>query len=224
MSKRRTKDGFTLVELLIAATMTSILFIGLGAHLRGGLTVWQRVTSQGERLQQERVALDRLERDLANAFVYDDRAASYGEDKGQLPAPVFEERALRFFTRSVEGRGAPVAVRLVTYRCDTVQGASGLWRTSESVGAARLRATQPVPALLLSPCGSFSIHYAYTAPASAGPPQLDWRAAWPDPPNQPFKLPRLVQVSLVVAGRRAERLVAVPVGALGQVQSGPTSS
>ena len=42
--RQRRQAAFTLVELLIAATMMSILVVGLSAHLRGGLTVWRRVT------------------------------------------------------------------------------------------------------------------------------------------------------------------------------------
>src|SRR3989338_7951880 len=76
--------GFTLVELLIAATMMSVLFIGLGGHLRGGIIVWRQTTQRVDALQRERVTFDRLERDLANGIVYDARDEAYGVEEGEL--------------------------------------------------------------------------------------------------------------------------------------------
>src|SRR3989338_7112977 len=76
--------GFTLVELLIAATMMSVLFIGLGGHLRGGIEVWRQTTQRVDALQRQRVTLDRLERDLANGIVYDARDEAYGVEEGEL--------------------------------------------------------------------------------------------------------------------------------------------
>jgi hypothetical protein len=78
--------------------MTSILFVGLGAHLRGGLTVWRHANTATEQLQQRRVAFERLERDLANAFVYDPRPEAYGTGPGQLPAPGFASGRFSWFT------------------------------------------------------------------------------------------------------------------------------
>ena len=87
--KGLTLFGFTLVELLLAATLISILFVGLGAHLRGGIIVWRRTTQTGEQLQRRRVAFTRLERDLANAIRYDDRGTAYGAALGLLPPTRF---------------------------------------------------------------------------------------------------------------------------------------
>ena len=95
--------GFTLVELLIAATMMSVLFIGLGSHLRGGIAVWRQTTQRVDALQRERVALDRLERDLANSVIYDQRDTAYGVEEGKLPPPQFAQPPWRG-TRSPQRR------------------------------------------------------------------------------------------------------------------------
>ena len=109
-------SGFTFVELLIAATMISVLIVGLAAHLRGGIIVWQRATQTTEALQRQRVALGRLERELANAIVYDERDAAYGSREGQLPSPEFGAHDLRWFTVVPSGKGIST-VRFVTYEC-----------------------------------------------------------------------------------------------------------
>ena len=200
--------GFTFVELLIAAAMMSMLFVGLGAHLRGGLMVWQQVTLRGEAVQRQRALFDRLDRDLANAFIYDDRQESYGEEFGRLPAPQFGEDALALF--SIERiPGGPPAVRLVTYRCEERDGTMGLWRTSQSLGAARAK-LEPAAELLLRGCSALWLQYAQRRDNSEG--GLEW-GPLADPGA--LVLPRLIRVSLELGGGESmERVCAVPVGTL----------
>ena len=200
--------GFTFVELLIAAAMMSMLFVGLGAHLRGGLMVWHQATERGEALQRQRSVFDRLERDLANTFVYDSRDDAYGADPGKLPSPRFGEDALTLFT--VEHRSSSLpAVRVVTYRCEERGGAPGLWRTSQSIGEARAK-LEPAADLLLDGCSALSLRYAQSG--SGDPGTLEW-----GPLAAPETLvpPRLIEVSLELSsGARLQRVCVVPAGML----------
>ena len=210
--------GFTLVELLIASTMIAILFVGLGAHLRGGLMVWQRTTASGETLQRRRVAFDQLERDLGNALVYDSRSRAYGSDPGQMPLPQFGAATLRFYTVVGAAASPSPAVRVVTYACESPEGKAGLWRSSQTVEQARAKIEAPIPELLLPGCESLSLRYAYLPAAGSEPFALEWRENWPDDPGAITKLPRLLEISLVVAGHPLRRRYAIPPGALGQSQ------
>ena len=200
-------SGFTLVELLIASTMAAVLFGGLGAHLRGGLVVWERATTTADTLQRRRVALDRLERELANSLVYDPREDAYGEAMGQLPQPAFSSDGLAWFTAAPAGAAGLPAIRFVTYQCERHDGRAGLWRTSQRLGEARARkATQPQ--LALPGCEALRVRYAYDPPDPSGP--LLWKTEWPDG----FKLlPRLVEVTLTLdTGEAVRRTVLVPAG------------
>ena len=188
--------------------MMSMLFVGLGAQLRGGLTVWQQSTLRGEAVQRRRSAFDRLERDLANAFVYDHREETYGEGSGRLPAPQFGEEALVFFTVERLPGGLP-AVRIVTYRCEEREGTSGLWRTSQSIGDARAK-LEPASELLLGGCSALWLQYAQRRTASAD--RLEWG---PLAAADTLVLPRLISVSLELSGGgRMERVCAAPAGML----------
>ena len=197
---RRFDCGFTFVELLIAATMMSVLFIGLGSHLRGGLLVWRQTTQTVEALQRERVALDRLERDLANAINYADPRAEL-----LLPTPSFASDTLRWFTvqRRHQERDA---VRLVAYRCETAEGLKGLWRTNQSVGEARA-ALEVVRELVLPGCEALQVRYAYVPAEGTG--SVEWHEEW----RYPDELPQLIEVTIEqTAGRSTRRLIAVPQG------------
>jgi prepilin-type N-terminal cleavage/methylation domain-containing protein len=202
----RPAAGFTLVELLVASAMAAVLCVGLGAHLRGGVEVWRRASAVGETVQRQRVALERLERDLSNATFYDTRAESYGDPDGQLASPSFGNRALAWFT--IQPAAAGKAVRLVSYWCGTVDNTIGLWRASQSVGEAR--AHQPVmPQLLLPGCDRLTLQYAIK---SADSTDMQWLDEWPDPISS---LPRLVSVVLrLESGQEVGRVFAVPAGSL----------
>jgi len=201
------RRAFTFVELLIAAATIAILFVGLGAHLRGGITVWRRATATGAMVQRQHVALDQLERELANAIVYDDRDASYGDELGLLPRPELGEARLAWFAVPPMGRDPLPAIRFVTYACTQVDDAWGLWRTRQSIGEARAR-REPVPQLVLPDCEQLSVRYAAISPDSPEP--LEWRSQWDEPERG---LPRLVEVTMrFAAGNRLTRVFAIPAG------------
>ena len=192
------------MELLIAATMMSVLFIGLGGHLRGGITVWRQTTQRVDALQREHVALDRLERDLANSFVYGAPEESYGTEAGKLPLPQWTATSLAWYTVSSAVR--PPSVRFVTYACEPHDGAAGLWGRSQSVGEAR-SGREPAWELILPECKTLRVRYAY-APLDETA-ALEWLEDW----RYPEELPRLIEVTVgVSAGREFQRVMAIPQG------------
>ncbi|HEX9779839.1 MAG TPA: prepilin-type N-terminal cleavage/methylation domain-containing protein [bacterium] len=194
--------GFTLVELLIASTMIAVLIGALALHLRGGLSVWRRTQQGADALQRRRIALDLLERDLVNAFVYDMRQERYGEEPGQLPAPEFLEDALRVYTRASDDAGG---VRIVEYRCEP----EGAWRRTErTVGEARAGVAGEARPLLES-CGAFLLRYG--SEPTHEPGTLVWLDVWS---GSPVELPRLVEVTLRSGGRTVRHLVLMPQGTL----------
>ena len=166
-------SGFTFIELIVAATMLAVLFVGLGAHLRGGLMVWQQVTSTGERLQRRRMAMERLERDVANTIIIDDRAAFYGDEAGKLPWPSMEEHSMAWYIASPATRQSPARIHFVTYQCKENNGIDGLWRTSQTIGEARSGVQPTTDFPLLPTCQDFSIRYAYL-PSDETSHLLEW--------------------------------------------------
>ena len=207
---------------MIAATMMSVLFVGLGSHLRGGLTVWQRTTETGERLQQQRVGLDRLQHDLLNAFVFDSRQDAYGPSSGQLPPPAFGQAQLAFYTIAPAATREPPTIRFVRYECSVHGDVTGLWRTTQSIGQARARMSEPVPELVLPGCETLSLRYAYLPPdteAAQTGSILQWMATWPDHPEETLKLPRVMEITIHGAGSDVRRRYAIPVGIFGRVEA-----
>ncbi|MDP3723573.1 MAG: type II secretion system protein GspJ [Candidatus Omnitrophota bacterium] len=208
-------DGFTFVELIIAATIFSVLVTGLTSHLRGGGIVWRRTTETVEALQRQRAALDQVARDLGNAVIYDTNQEAYGTEAPKPPLPRFAPDGMDWFTVSLSlSRSALPSIRFVTYRCEELDGVQGLWRTSQSVGEARARQATPVPELVLEGCRGLSLRYAYAPVVDDGQP-LEWRPQWPGGSGGTLQLPRLVEVTArMESGQVLQRVAAVPAGVL----------
>jgi type II secretory pathway pseudopilin PulG len=204
-----------LVELLIAATMMAVLFVGLTAHLQGGVAVWRQATVRTDRLQRRRVALDRLARDVANALVYDARTEAYGAEVGRLPPPQFGAQEMSWFTVRLTPAAQLPTVQFVTWRCDTLEGVTGLWRVAQSVNEAR--AQRPAePELILSGCQALAAQYAYQPDDPSQP--VVWRAEWDDAERT---VPRLVKVALELdTGEELARTIAIPAGELPEESPG----
>ena len=211
-------SGFTLVELLLASTMMAVLVVGLSAHLRGGLTVWHRVTSTTESLQRQRVGLERLERDLANGMLYDGRPDVYGEEIGEAPPPQFTASSAAWYTAGPASASQLPAVRFVRYACAARDGVQGMWRLSQSIGQARAHA-EPDAEMVIPGCESLALRYAVQAPPDQ-PQAWTWSAVWTEPER---RLPRLVEVSIrLVDGRRLTRLFTIPTGTIPPAQESPS--
>ncbi len=207
---RGGERGFTFVELLVAAAMVAVLFVGLAGHLQGGIMVWQRVTTTTQALQRERVAVQRLTRDLAGAFVYSANAATYGVSP-KVPSPELSAGRLRWYTIEPSGPARRGQVRVVTYSCERLQSQVGLWRASQTV--AQARDEEPVRELLLPDCDSLGVSFPYL-PEDASQP-LRWLPGWD--PGASQDLPRFFELELrraAVSKPPIRLMLALPAGLL----------
>jgi general secretion pathway protein J len=67
---RDPEAGFTLMELLVAITLLSLLSLVLTSSLRFGLTAWARGTDHAERVDHGLIVQDFLRRAIGDAYPY----------------------------------------------------------------------------------------------------------------------------------------------------------
>ena len=208
MSRFRRTRAFTLVELLIACTLMAILSVIFSGQLRGAVEVWRRVTNRIMDTQRERVVWSTLERDFANAVVYDPRDVAYGAATGLLPMPLTAQDRLQFFSATSPAGRSLEPVAIIGYWCGAVEEKKGLWRLVLPIGLARA-GTRVEPRLLLSDCESLNLQYAVKNGKDAQG-KLQWQPTWLEPHKN---LPALVDVRITVSGGREwRRTIPVPAG------------
>ena len=113
---RQARTGFSLVELLIVATIFALASGAVIATLSAGINVWHRARSADRALVDALIGYDLFERDLLNAYRF------YG-------SPVLgDPRRLRFPGESRDDRDGAVSSPLATISYHFDPGSRGLYR------------------------------------------------------------------------------------------------
>jgi general secretion pathway protein J len=133
-------NGFTLLEVLVAVMLTSLLVTALFRAFREIHEAQRRTLDQGGRERTAMVLLDRLERELLGTLLVVQGDAEEGSDPIANPwlflgvdrtDAAQDADALRFVTRSparAPGLQAQGGLRMVTYVAETDEAALALFR------------------------------------------------------------------------------------------------
>jgi type II secretion system protein J len=100
MQTPRDTTGFTLVELLLAMTLTAILTIGLHTAFQQSYAVWKRVETSRPICTRSNTLFDRLRTELASAYVL---KPIQTETSAQDPQDSDSESLFTFRAMSQEG-------------------------------------------------------------------------------------------------------------------------
>jgi prepilin-type N-terminal cleavage/methylation domain-containing protein len=181
MIKRRS---FTLIEVLIATSIITIVATSLYSAFYTGMLSYRRLEAEFETHQNARVILSRIEQDLKNAFAY------------LITDPKFagQKEAIEFFTvldAYSAGRSYPSIYRL-KYEFQE----KALKRSySEGVGAL-VSQTGLVSEELASNIKEISFEYALGLDTPANPYQ--WQEVWSEEQIKKTPLPLAVKVKLIL--------------------------
>ena len=190
--KTATTRGFTLLELLVALAVFSIMAIAAYSGLRNVLYTRAAVEEQNRRLAAVQLAVYRLEQDIEQAAPRGIRD-EYGEPQNALLGGKFTDDRL-IMTRAGWDNplGQPRAnLQRVAYRLRDGR----LWRLYWPV-LDRGSLIEPRETLLLDQVRDFKVRFL---------DQDDWRDDWPPPPSgddnhppEPDRLPRAVEIRLTL--------------------------
>lgn len=186
-------SGLTLLELLVATTIFSIVSLSLYSAFQTGILTYQRIDSAFSIYQDARIALNRIELDLKNSFIY---AQSNSGFKGNA-------QGLEFFS--------------VVDVFDQTQGHARLCRVKYkfSEGILRRISYQGLEALkenselesedLSLKVKEASFQYAYSTGRPDEP--YDWQEAWPREADavQLKTLPLAVKIKLSLREKKGQK-------------------
>jgi len=184
--------GFTLLELLVALAVFSIMAVAAYSGLRNVLFTRAAVEAQNQRLAAVQMAVYRLEQDIEQAAPRGIRD-EYGEPQGALLGGALTSDRL---TLTRAGWDNPLGQRRTTLQRVAYRLRDGrLWRLHWPV-LDRGGLIEPRETLLLDRVREFKVRFLE---------QDDWRDDWPPPVSSgneskpdPDRLPRAVEISLTL--------------------------
>jgi len=181
--KPSCKQGFTMIEFLIAILLTTIVLGGLLATFQGGLSAWERIDHDSERLHESRIFIQLFEKELRNMI-------SYSE------APFAGEESKLTFTTLVDqiadGRLSKVPAQ-VTYAFagkEIFRVETPLRDEFNALGESKRRLIPDVKA--------FRLQYAYTSGDDAA---TTWKPDW----KKGQGLPRGIRVEFHLAKNQSKQ-------------------
>jgi len=217
-SRREAKDGgFTLVEIMIAVTLTALIALAVWGVLRISIASWTRGTAEMDANQRHRATMDLVEKQLASIYPL---VPPVDLQSGAVLTPVFAgtESAMQFVTLSaLRSRDNP-GMAVVTY--EAVRKDAGDYALVEREvrylgGDPALEEGPPaeeVPAATLFD-GLESVTFEYCDPGTAELP-MQWVRDWSA--KDKGSLPAAISVTMVypdARGGRQLRQVVVPITA-----------
>lgn len=195
----KQKTGFTLVELLIAVSIFSIIILSLFSAFQTGILSYKKIDSAFEVFQTARLILNRIEKDLKNTFIY------YADDSKFIG----NSKAMDFYSIidifDNEGNMNGVVCRI---KYELAQ--EGLKRYCYKGIDALLENTGIGADILSSKIKEISFKYAY--PGTTPDKIYEWQEEpWPIDENQKKALPLAVKIELTLKDNNEVFTKIVPI-------------
>ena len=196
MKKNRS---FTLIELLIATAIISVVLLSLYSAFQTGMRTYKMMDSSFNIYQTARVLFNRMEVDLKNSFAYRDDNSEF---KGGA-------QSLEFFSdieRFKDGKSYPAICR-IKYELDGKKLNRSLWEGLEAAKEVDVK-----PEELSQEIEKISFQYAHATKDPDKP--IEWLDSWPkgDDAEQVKVLPLAVKVDLSIGTVQFTKLIALPGG------------
>jgi len=185
------KKSFTLVELLIAVTIITVIILSVYSAFSTGILAYKKIDSAFDTYQEARIILNKLEADLKNSFVYSKESSFF---KGSA-------KALDFFNVSQVYDKEQEHTNLCRIKYQ-VEG-NTLKRTAYSGLAALTEEESTLPQDFSNSIKNIDFEYAYMSEGEEK--DILWQNTWPQKEGQVEQLPLAVRIKLVLISTEAKQ-------------------
>ncbi|MCK9614255.1 MAG: prepilin-type N-terminal cleavage/methylation domain-containing protein [Candidatus Omnitrophica bacterium] len=185
------KKSFTLIELLIAVTIITLVILSVYSAFNTGILAYKKIDSVFDTYQEARIILNRIEADLRNSFAYSEESSFF---KGS-------SSTLDFFNISEiydKDKQYSDLCRIKYY----LEGSTLKRRTYN--GLAAMTDDENIEAQdFSSSVKNIDFEYAYLSDDDRA--NIVWQNVWPQKDEQAQGLPLAVKIKLLLIDRGAKQ-------------------
>ena len=185
------QKSFTLIELLIAITIITLIVLSLYSAFSTGILAYKKMDSAFESFQEARIILNRLEADLKNSFAYSKESSSF---KGN-------SQTLDFFNVSQIYNKDKQYSDICRIKYELF--GSSLKRTAFTGLTALTEDENVKPQDFSNSIKNINFEYAYINEGEKK--DIIWQNAWPQKDEQAKQLPLAVRVKLLFINTEAKQ-------------------
>ena len=168
-----TRRAFTLIELIIATLILSVVIVSIYGAFSAGIKAWSR-NAEGKDFQKIRIALLRIQKELRSSFFF-----------SGIP---FSGTSLRITFPAVEEKGKIYAVNYYIAE-DRNKGCKVLMKRKSVLTDARLLEEQATDEFIFS---ADSISFEYAHESKDGLKGFEWKGIWEESRGE---IPSLVKIN-----------------------------
>lgn len=196
---RGRQVGFTLMELLLAITLFSVIAVAIYSSLAAGIKVQKKSSYLNAEYNDFRLAFYRIALDLRNAVHINDIYL------------VEESRRLYFYSIQPSLGGAGEIFK-ITYTWESEKDYLILSRLKEKY-ADSLRDAHEKGDKILSKIAKIDFDYGYFKKTSPGKEDFYWRGDWKEE-----SMPKLVRLKIRTKNEELNKVIFCPAGKLGEIK------
>ena len=195
------RSAFTLIELVIATVILTVVVVSVSSAFSVGIKAWRRGT-QGHDIQKVRLALLKIQKELRSSFFFSRAAFRGTASEMTFPLCIPEENASEIY--------------IITYRVDEGEGAAGakaLVREKRVFTENSQDGDEPVREQVF-PVKTIGFKYAYGL--KDGHNEFEWQDLWL--PESQKSIPLAIKISFQLANSDDvyNKTIFISQGALGE--------
>jgi len=203
-----SNKGFTLLELLLAASISAVIFVAVYSSFYAAVLNYKRVNSRSSTFQAGRAVLNKISSDIKNSFVYLKSDSGF---KG-------ENKSLEFFTKIIsfdQQQEEYLEVAKVKY---SILNQELVRQQAKGINTIKPESGKEIKAIVQE-IKDLKFEYASALPADALN-LYEWADSWPKDDTQVGKLPLAVKVCLFVGTEKQEfqRIIPLPLEVISDQQ------
>jgi len=191
LKKMTRRKSFTLIELLIAVTIITVILLSIYSAFTTGILSYKKIDAAFDVYQEARVIFNRLEIDLKNSFPYRKDTSLFKGTSQYLDfftvLDIYDKDNINTDVCLIRYQLEPGSLKRIAFIGNNALDAGAIPETEELSGNIK------------------SIDFQYASDNKTGKDAFTWQSIWPQGVTQEHQMPIAIKIKLGVIDRKEKQ-------------------